>query len=105
MSYLTKLFIVVCVSSLMVGCSSKKEMSQEPAGISYKTNEITVRQCADIDDASFRKLLEDHDASIKKQMSPHLYIITWDDDRHADEVVKELHDTTMFCGVDKYQDE
>lgn len=102
MSYLTKLFVVVCVSSLMVGCSSKKDDTLEPAGISYKANEITVRQCADIDDHTFRTLLEDHDTSIKKQMSPHLYIVTWDDDRHADEVVQELKQTTMFCGVDKY---
>jgi len=104
MSYLSKLFIVLCVSSLMVACSSKKEVNLEPEGMSYKTNEITVRQCADIDDQSFRILLEDHDASIKKQMSPHLYIVTWDDDRHADEVVQELKNTTMFCGVDKYQE-
>ncbi|MDQ7004099.1 MAG: hypothetical protein Q9N67_03930 [Ghiorsea sp.] len=104
MSYLNKLLIVACISSLMVGCSSKKEVSQEPAGISYKTNEVTVRQCADISDMAFRKLLEDHDASIKKQMSPHLYIVTWDDDRHADEVVYELKKTTMFCGVDKYEE-
>ncbi|MDQ7001567.1 MAG: hypothetical protein Q9N02_02620 [Ghiorsea sp.] len=102
MSYLSKLLVIACVSSLLVACSSKKDDSLEPAGISYKANEVTVRQCPDIDDASFRNLLEDHDASIKKQMSPHLYIITWGDDRHADEVVKELHDTAMFCGVNKY---
>ncbi len=104
---MSKVFLSILLLSsltLITACSGKKEVSQEPEGISYKTNEVTVRQCADIDDQSFRTLLEDHDTSIKKQMSPHLYIVTWDDDRHADEVVRELKNTTMFCGVDKYQE-
>ncbi|MDQ6984469.1 MAG: hypothetical protein Q9M44_07110, partial [Ghiorsea sp.] len=103
MSNTFKLIVIAFILSLMASCSAKKDAAPEPAGIAYKTSEITVRQCSDIGNAEFNALLEKHEVSIKKQMSPHLYIVTWDDDRHADEVVKTLNDTTMFCGVDKYQ--
>jgi len=102
---LSKLLIALAALSLVVSCSSKHE-SSEPAGISYKASEILVRQCQDISNLEFKQLLEKHEVTIKKQMSPHLYIMTWDDDdRHADEVVQELKNTTMMCGVDKYQEE
>ncbi|MBN4060550.1 hypothetical protein JYT78_00615 [bacterium AH-315-I20] len=105
MSTPIKLVIITFILSLMVSCSSKKDDALEPAGIAYKASEITVRQCSDIGNAEFNALLEKHDVSIKKQMSPHLYIITWDDDdRSADAVVQELKNTTMFCGVNKYQE-
>ena len=101
MSATMKLVCITFIFSLMVSCSSKKDDALEPAGIAYKSSEITVRQCSDIGNAEFNALLEKHDVTIKKQMSPHLYIITWDDDRNADKVVSELKNTTMFCGVDK----
>ena len=102
MSATIKLIVITFILSFMVSCSSKKDDSLEPAGINYKASEITVRQCSDIGNAEFNALLEKHDVSIKKQMSPHLYIVTWDDDeRSADTVVQELKNTTMFCGVNK----
>ena len=104
MSATIKLIIITFILSFMVSCSSKKDDTLEPAGISYKANEITVRQCSDIGNTEFNNLLEKHEVTIKKQMSPHLYIVTWDDDRNADAVVSELKKTTMFCGVDKYQE-
>jgi len=98
----TRFILIVSILTLAVSCSSKKEVSHEPEGISYKSSEITVRQCSDISNHEFNTLLKKHDVSVKKQMSPHLYIVTWDDDRNADEVVYELKRTTMFCGVDRY---
>ncbi len=97
----TKLICITFIFSLMASCSAKKDDTLEPAGIAYKTSEITVRQCLDIGNNEFHALLEKHEVTIKKQMSPHLYIVTWDDDRSADEVVHELKKTAMFCGVDK----
>ena len=105
MSKLLKVLLITLTIGLITSCSSKKDDALEPAGIAYKASEITVRQCSDIGNAEFNALLEKHDVSIRKQMSPHLYIITWDDDdRSADAVVQELKDTTMFCGVNKYQE-
>ncbi len=104
MSKTMKLILLTSLLSILVSCSSKKDDSLEPEGIKYKASEITVRQCSDIGNAEFNALLEKHEVSIKKQMSPHLYIVTWDDDRNADAVVSELKKTTMFCGVDKYQE-
>ena len=101
MSATIKLIVITFILSFMVSCSSKKDDSLEPTGISYKTSEITVRQCSDIGNAEFNALLEKHEVTIKKQMSPHLYIVTWADDRNADAVVQELKNTTMFCGVNK----
>ena len=102
MSKIMKFVLLTSLLSILVSCSSKKDDSLEPAGINYKTSEITVRQCSDIGNAEFNALLEKHDVSIKKQMSPHLYIVTWgDDERSADTVVQELKNTTMFCGVNK----
>jgi len=100
---LSKLLIALAALSLLVSCSSKHEPT-EPMGISYKANEVLVRQCQDISNLEFKQLLEKHEVTIKKQMSPHLYIVSWDDeDRHADEVVQELKGTSMMCGVEKYQ--
>lgn len=84
-------------------CSAKKE-STEPAGITYKSRELIVRQCQDISNLEQAKLFEKHELTVRKQVSPHLYIVTWDDeDRNVDAVQHELKSTQMFCGVDKYQ--
>ncbi|HID36377.1 MAG TPA: hypothetical protein EYP39_03210 [Ghiorsea sp.] len=103
---MSKVFLslaIITSLTFLTACSGKKDDSNEPKGISYKASEITVRQCSDIGNQEFNTLLEKHEVSIKKQISPHLYIITWDDDdRTADDVVAELKRTTMFCGVDKY---
>jgi len=101
----SKLLLLVGMVTLVASCSSKHE-NPEPKGISYKASEVLVRQCQDISNLEFKQLLEQHDVTVRKQMSPHLYIVTWDDeDRHADEVVHELKSTNMLCGVDKYQEE
>jgi len=101
----SKLLLLVSMIALVASCSSKHE-TVEPKGISYKASEVLVRQCLDISNLEFKQLLEKHEVSIRKQMSPHLYIVTWDDDdRHADEVVHELTNTNMLCGVDKYQEQ
>ncbi len=101
MSHLLKLAGIAFLLAL-ASCSSKKDTAAEPEGIKYKASEITVRQCLDIGNQEFNNLLAKHDIIIKKQMSPHLYIVTWDDGRSADAVVAELKKTAMFCGVDKY---
>ena len=101
----SKFVLLTGILALVVSCSAKHE-DEEPTGITYIESEVLVRQCQDINNLEFKLLLEKHKLSIRKQMSPHLYIVTWDDDdRHADEVVHELKSTTMFCGVDKYQAE
>ena len=98
-----KMLLITTALALLASCSSKHEV-MEPKGISYKAAEILVRQCQDISNLELNALFEKHEVTIKKQMSPHLYVVTWDDDdRSADEVVHELTSTTMFCGVDKYQ--
>jgi hypothetical protein len=104
MSNFSKLILISFLLTL-ASCSNKKEDAPEPEGIKYKASEITVRQCSDIGNQEFNTLLADHDVSVKKQMSPHLYIVNWDDDRSADAVVSELKKTTMFCGVDKYMEQ
>jgi len=103
MKILMKTVITVSLLSLIVGCSGKKEVSPEPEGLKYKSSEILVRQCQDISDLEFMNLLEKHEVTVRKQMSPHLYIVTWDDeDRSAAQVIHDLKNTAMFCGVDKY---
>ena len=100
-----KLFITTAILSLLVSCSSKHEV-EESKGLVFKTSEILVRQCNDISNLELNELFEEHEVTIKKQLSPHLYIITWsDDDRSADEVVHELKKTYNFCGVDKSQEQ
>ena len=101
MSHFLKLMGIAFLLAL-ASCSNKKDTAAEPEGIKYKASEITVRQCSDIGNQEFSDLLAKHDVSIKKQMSPHLYIATWDDGRSADAVVSELKKTTMFCGVDRF---
>lgn len=102
----TKLIILTSILALMVSCSSKKEpATNEPEGISYKSSEILVRQCSDISNHEQNTLFEDHEVTIKKQISPHLYIVTWDDDRNADAVIHELKQTQKFCGLDRYQEQ
>lgn len=86
---------------LLTACASK-EISTEPKGITYKASELVVRQCQDISDLELARLFTEHEVSIRKQMSPHLYIITWkDDDRSVAQVQHELKSTQMFCGVEK----
>jgi len=103
MTTFVKMIIAISLLSLLVGCSGKKEDSLEPKGLTYKSSEILVRQCQDISDLAFMKLLEKYEVKVKKQMSPHLYIVTWDDeDRSTAQVIQDLKNTTMFCGVDKY---
>ncbi len=98
-----KFFILAFVLVSITACSAKKEPSDEPKGLTYKSSEIIVRQCQDISDLELSKLFEKHKVTIKKQVSPHLYIVTWKvKDRKVDEVIHELKSTTMFCGVDKY---
>jgi hypothetical protein len=101
----SKLIILTSILALMVSCSSKKEPSNEPSGISYKSSEVLVRQCSDISNHEQNTLFEDHEVTIKKQISPHLYIVTWDDDRNADAVIHELKQTQKFCGLDRYQEQ
>ncbi len=100
-----KLLIITAVLALLASCSSKHE-AEESKGLVFKTSEILVRQCKDISDLELKELFEEHEVEIKKQLSPHLYIVTWsDDDRSADEVVDELKKTYKFCGVDKSREQ
>jgi len=103
MSNIIKLIIFTCALSFVSSCTTKHEVVDESKGIHYKTQEILVRQCADISNHELNQLLEAHEVSILRQVSPHLYVATWSDGRHADAVVHALDSTTMFCGVDKYQ--
>ena len=99
-----KIVLLSLVLAITASCSAKHEET-EPKGITYKAAEVLVRQCQDINDFEFQQLLTKHEVTIKKQMSPHLYTVTWKDtDRSAGEVVQELKNTTMFCGVDRYQE-
>jgi len=103
MTTFIKMIIAISLLSILAGCSGKKDDTLEPKGLTYKSSEVLVRQCQDISDLEFMNLLEKHEVSVKKQMSPHLYIVTWDDgDRSAAQVIQDLKNTTMFCGVDKY---
>ncbi len=101
----SRFFIISTALILLASCSSKHDI-EGPKGISFKASEALVRQCQDISNLELAELFKEHEVEIKKQVSPHLYIITWDDDdRSADEVVHELNKTHKFCGVEKYQEE
>ncbi|OIP99604.1 MAG: hypothetical protein AUK35_06980 [Zetaproteobacteria bacterium CG2_30_46_52] len=94
--------VILAGSVLLLAACASKEMPEEPKGIAYKAGELVVRQCQDISDLELAKLFEEHEVTIRKQMSPHLYIVTWeDDDRSIAQVQHELKSTQMFCGVEK----
>jgi len=98
----SKLLMIVAGLALLASCSGKHD--DEPKGIEFKASEILVRQCQDISNLELKKLFEEHELEVKRQVSEHLYVVTWDDDdRSADEVVHELNRTQKFCGVEKYQ--
>lgn len=97
-----KLLLVASILMVVAACSAKHKEVEPPKGMTYKAAEVLVRQCQDISNHEFQKLLAKHEVNIKKQISDHLYIVTWDDDdRKAGAVVHELVNTQMFCGVEK----
>jgi len=97
--------ILAGILTLTASCSSKHD-PEESKGMLFKSTEVLVRQCPDINNMELNALFKEHDVEIKKQISPHLYVVTWsDDDRKADEVVQELKNTHKLCGVDKKLDE
>ena len=97
-----KPLMMITALALLASCSAKHE--EEPKGIEYKASEILVRQCQDISNLELKQLFEEHEVEIKRQVSEHLYVVTWDDDdRSPDEVVHELEKTYKFCGVEKYK--
>ncbi|MDX8386981.1 MAG: hypothetical protein R8M46_00405 [Ghiorsea sp.] len=98
----SKLLILVGILALLVSCSAKHEEPEEAKGMSYRAGELLVRQCQDISDYELSEIFKEHDVSIKKQVSPHLYVVTWaDDDKGAEQVAHELKSTHKLCGVDK----